>query len=507
VPTHWEPLTWERAGPVPRHPAQDGEGDEQTRRTARGLVESARQIYRFAVPLKTRLAIDARVRKLFHLPAPVPEEHPDAGRRRTQLGQLAAQLEALASNQTDAGKFQTHTSVPAVVFFNTVSWNSVAQRPHHFARGLAARGHQVFWVETDLHPGRNWWTGRPLRQVAPGVHLLRLPGPTEDIYRMPWNQTVLDAMCAALTQVKSAYGIEDAISLVNFPRWQPLAARLRERHGWKVVYDCLDDQRAFADLYQLQLGNDEDHLIDTADLLITSSSVLEERLRPRRTPVLLHNAADYDVFSSGSPGGPLHKLPRPVAGFFGVLTAWLDVDLIRAAAIRFPDWTFVYIGPQSFPDPASETRWRRSTSLPNITVLSPMDHFTLVAHLADFDVCIMPFLDVPVTRAMNPVKIYEYLAAGKPVVSRDLPEMRHLAKEPGTSELLALYSTREQFFARLLEAVSTDTPDLAARRQRFAQQNDWSRRVDVLSEEIAQLVYDTSSMSASSKGSNTRSQE
>jgi glycosyltransferase involved in cell wall biosynthesis len=108
---------------------------------------------------------------------------------------------------------------------------------------------------------------------------------------------------------------------------------------------------------------------------------------------------------------------------------------------------------------------------------------------------------------MNPVKIYEYLAAGKPVVSRDLPEMRELADEPGANELIALYSTPEQFFARLLEAVSADTPDRAARRRRFAQQNDWSRRVDVLSEAVVQLAYDTSSMSASSKGSNTRSQE
>jgi hypothetical protein len=122
----------------------------------------------------------------------------------------------------------------------------------------------------------------------------------------------------------------------------------------------------------------------------------------------------------------------------------------------------------------------------------------------------MPFLDIPVTRPMNAVKLYEYLAAGKPVVSRDLPEVRRLtANDPDAQDLIALYSTPREFFARLEAAVASGEPELVQRRKSFARRNNWGNRVDVLAREITRLssAHDTSSINASSKGSKTRSQE
>jgi glycosyltransferase involved in cell wall biosynthesis len=227
------------------------------------------------------------------------------------------------------------------------------------------------------------------------------------------------------------------------------------------------------------LGGFEDWLIAHADVLITSSIVLQERLQPQPS-VLLHNGADFDLFSTAVPRGYLQEMPRPVVGFFGALADWLDMDLIRAAAERFPEWTFVYIGPHTFSHLPVEVEWLRKTDLPNIRVLPQMDPRMLAAHLAEFDVCTMPFLDIPVTRSMNPVKLYEYLAAGKPTVCRDLPEVRHLV-EGGAAGLIALYATPKEFFERLEAAVAEDSVELRERRQAFARANDWHERVDVLS--------------------------
>lgn len=155
--------------------------------------------------------------------------------------------------------------------------------------------------------------------------------------------------------------------------------------------------------------------------------------------------------------------------------------------------------------PVIESKWFRSTHLPNIAVLGQLDPCTLAAHLPDFDVCIMPFQDVPVTRTMNAVKLYEYLAAGKPVVSRDLPEVRFLKESSG--DLIAVYSSPEEFFARLVEALALRTPEMAARRQAFARQNDWSGRIDVLSQKIVEVAQETNSSNALSSGSKTRSHE
>jgi GT2 family glycosyltransferase/glycosyltransferase involved in cell wall biosynthesis len=469
VPMHWPRLSWE----MRRAPSPDSVITERS--SPKPWVERARSLYRRLVPYEMRLGLDRGLRRLIRRPLPDPE--------RLQLEQLAAHLEAMLSEGVDAGSFAADSPLPAVVLFNAISWSALTQRQHHFARGLAERGHTVFWVEPTLSPLRNWRKSRPLQQAAPGIFLLRLPALARDIYHMEWHQAVLDAivdaMSAALRQTASAYAVRSVVSLVNYPRWQPLVSHMRDRFGWKIVNDSLDDNSAFSGLYQTVLSSFEDKLVDSADRLITSSLVLQQRLFPRPS-LLLHNAADFDLFSSATAAGHLQHLPRPVVGFFGALADWLDMQLIHDAAVRFPDWSFVYIGPHTFSQSKIEVEWLRCTDLPNITVLPQMDPRTLAAHLAEFDICIMPFRDIPATHTMNPVKLYEYLAAGKPTISRDLPEVRHLL-DSGANGLIALYATPHQFFGSLHSALADDTPELHDQRKAFARDNDWSQRIDQLS--------------------------
>jgi GT2 family glycosyltransferase/glycosyltransferase involved in cell wall biosynthesis len=473
VPQHWPRLTWEmqQAPNLPAHPVVK---QELT------LIDRARKAYRKALPLSTRLKLDAKVRQIIGRPAQDPEDK--------RFADIAAQLRALREAGTDAGKFHVETNLPAIIQGNAVAWNSVTQRQHHFARGLARRGHPVFWLEPALSPAQKWWVGRPLPQVAPNIYLVRLPGSARDIYTMQWSAAVTAAMTEAMQQVAAAYGFKQAVSLVNYPRWQPLAASLRERCSWKVADDCLDDQHALADLYQTATCAYQDRLTESADEIFTSSVLLRERMKPRES-ILLHNACDFDLFSTATSMGHLTHLKKPVIGFFGALADWLDSDLIHAAALKFPEWSFVFIGPHTFSNTEIEVKWLKATDLPNVTVIPQLDPRPLAQHLADFDVAVMPFLDIPVTRSMNAVKLYEYLAAGKPAIARDLPEVRYLtAGDSAASDLIALYTTPEEYFDRLRAAVESNTPALEARRREFASRNDWSQRVDVLSKRLTELA-------------------
>jgi GT2 family glycosyltransferase/glycosyltransferase involved in cell wall biosynthesis len=496
VPQHWPRITWEmqEAPVLPERPPAE---------RSQGLIEAARRLYRKAVPMTTRLELDAAVRRLIRRPA----QRPDDQRFRA----IAAQIEALLSDGVDAGKFADRLAAgsaqPAVMLGNSVAWNSVTQRQHHFARGLAQRGHPVFWLEPALSPLERWWSGRPLTEVAPNIHLVRLPGSAREIYYLAWSDPIVEAMTAAMLQTASAYGVRQVVSLINYPLWQPLAKRLRERAGWKIAADCLDDQQAFANLLSTAGALYEDKLTAQADVIFTSSVLLQERMRPRES-ILLHNGCDFSLFSSAASRGHLSHLQRPIIGFFGSLADWLDSGLIRAAALQFPEWSFVFIGPHLFSNTEAEVKWLQAAALPNITVIPALEPRPLAEHLAEFDVAIMPFLDIPVTRAMNAVKLYEYLAAGKPCVSRDLPEVRSLtARDPSASDLIALYRTPSQFFIRLREAVAANPPELVRRRQSFAQRNDWSGRIDVLSAKLIELAQQTSSISPSSSGANTFSQQ
>lgn len=472
VPIHWPRLTWETGNsPIP---AARGEADPGgVRRLV--PIEFARSIYRRSVPLEKRLTINRHLRRVLGLNAA-------DGR---QLHECTKTLPPFAAGSADAGPFEARGHLPSVFLFSIIPWHFAFQRPHHFATGLARLGHPVFWVETDLFPIRSWWNGKPFRQAIPGLYLVHLPAPARNIYTVPWDDATSEAMSAALGQIASAYGVREAVSLVNYPRWEPLALRAKRERGWKIIYDCLDDQRAFADLFQTKLQNHEERLIDAADLMTTSSSVLLERFQRRRPGLLLQNACDYGLFSSAAPAGRMPNLPRPIIMFAGALADWLDMDLIQSAATHFPDWSFVYIGPMSFSDSRAEASWLRSTNLPNISVLPQVDPPTLASYVAECDVCIMPFLDIPITRTMNAVKLYEYLAAGKPVVTRDLPEVRHLCAQ-GAAELIASYSSSREFMKKLQAAVN-EPPESGTRRREFARQHDWFGRVERLSSEILRL--------------------
>ena len=467
-PTHWPRMTWESRSTSEKDsvPASELLDTED-------MLEFSRGLYRRIVPYRARLGIDRAVRRTIRHLSSIPDRAAPAEAARLHIERALAE-------QRDHLRFATPGEVPEIFLFSIVPWDSLVQRPHHFARGLAARGHRVFWVDTVLSSRSAWWTGQPLEEVARGVRLIQLPGRAADTYNLSWPNESVDTMTAALRQIVSAYACGCPVCLVNDPRWEPLVSRL----SWPLVYDCLDNQAAFAELWGSDPGDREQRLFDRARLVLFSGRVLRKE-HGRAGSVLLLNAADYDLFSSSQSRGFLAHLAKPVCGFFGTFSGWLDLDLIEEAARRFPSRSFVYIGSEGFPNEQSRDRWRRIGRLPNVAVLPRMDPATLAAHLAEFDVCTMPFLDLPVSRTMNAVKIYEYLAAGKPVISRDLPEMRPLAEQG----LISVYRTKTEFFECLDQAVrDPGTPEEIGRRRAFAAANTWTHRVDELAAHLRKLV-------------------
>jgi GT2 family glycosyltransferase/glycosyltransferase involved in cell wall biosynthesis len=386
--------------------------------------------------------------------------------------------EMLARNELLRLRTRLETSVepcrqskPDVFLFSIIEWTSLTQRPHHFAEGLASRGHRVFWVDVRLRPPEQVHAGNLVREVKPGIYRLELPAFRGDVYRLEWRPEILDAMAACFDHLRAVHGISSAWQLVNFPRWEPLVTLLRQRFQWPVVYDCLDDQQAFADLYGHQIGPSEKILLETSSQVFVSGRALLSAIRPARPDaMLISNGVDFELFHGAQSAGLLDHLPRPIVGFFGVFADWLDLEWMEAASARFPGWSFVYIGREGFASPTARERWKALGDRRNVHVFPQAAPEKLVQYLAQMDVCIMPFLDVPVTRSMNAVKIYEYLAAGKPVVARSLPETQPLAD----LGLIWTYRNYEESF-RLLEKAMPAEGATA-----FAARNTWSQRVEQL---------------------------
>jgi GT2 family glycosyltransferase/glycosyltransferase involved in cell wall biosynthesis len=319
-----------------------------------------------------------------------------------------------------------------------------------------------------------------LRAVAERIYEVGLPGEFDfNLYGGELEGETLDQACEGVGALVRRLGIVDAVVLVQYPSWEPLARRLRDRYGWRVVYDCMDEHTGFG-THGPRTARDEERLLAESDLVSVTSRPLLERVSVLRPDALrLANAADWERFAALPPRetSPLAGLPRPVVGYYGAIAAWFDVDAWALAAGRRRGWSFVLVGRES------GAELSRLARLPNVHRIGEVPYDRLPAYLTAFDVCTIPFQRTPLTEATNPVKLYEYFATGKPIVARRLPEIESFAG------LVGLYDRPEEFDAALERAVAPrpDEESLAARRRQLAQENTWPIRYRALRERLDAL--------------------
>jgi glycosyltransferase involved in cell wall biosynthesis len=186
------------------------------------------------------------------------------------------------------------------------------------------------------------------------------------------------------------------------------------------VYYCVDDFSQWPGLDQATLLHMEEKVVRRADVLVAVSETLQDRLEHMgRASHLLTHGVDLPFWQTPAarPVEAVERLERPLILFWGVIDRRMDVDLVSRLATELVRGTIVLLGPEADPDP-QVYECRRVCRLPPL----PFEQLPALAHEAA--VLIMPYADLPVTRAMQPLKLKEYLATGKPVVVRDLPATR-----------------------------------------------------------------------------------
>jgi glycosyltransferase involved in cell wall biosynthesis len=319
--------------------------------------------------------------------------------------------------------------------------------------------------------------GRPLERRFNRAWLARQLRPV--IERLP-------APPVALTTMPTA---ADLVGVLPVARW---------------VYYCVDDFSLWPGIDRAAARRLEDRLIDTADVVVAVSAPLRERIASRgRTAHLLTHGVDLGFWSSphsplgrgaGGEGeesferlnaftpGPspqsgegrkniLQDVQPPLIVFWGLIDRRLDLDILRALSASLTTGSIVLIGPEDRPDPAL-------ASIPRVLRQPAVPLADLPAIAAAADVLVMPYADLPVTRAMQPLKLKEYLATGRPAVVRDLPANREWA------DCLDVAATPATFAGAVRRRLATGvTPKQRAARARLATE-DWS----VKAAEFARIV-------------------
>ncbi|MCB9153248.1 MAG: glycosyltransferase [Caldilineae bacterium] len=244
-----------------------------------------------------------------------------------------------------------------------------------------------------------------------------------------------------------------------------------------VVYHVVDEYSAYPGLSEKQREMQRDldqRLTARADLVFcTARSLVEERRELNPNTHYMPNAVDIRAFQralTAATASPLAALPRPILGVVGGINAKLDLALLAAVAGRRPNWTIALVGPVSYG--VSDDDLAALRRLPNAHFIGPVEHDQVPGVIAACDVCLIPYRLNEQTRHVNPLKVYEYLAGGKPVVATPLPELVQFGNT------VRLASDAAGFVAAVEASLPEAADPLAqATRRALAAANTWDLRV------------------------------
>jgi len=239
-----------------------------------------------------------------------------------------------------------------------------------------------------------------------------------------------------------------------------------------VVYYCGDDFSGLAGVDHSEVAQAEKRLVERADLILASSERLVAKFPPAKTVYIPHGV-DTKLFSTSmAPPADLPK-ERPVAGFYGSISDWLDVSLMNQVVTALPNWEFVFIG-------SVQTDIAALSHQPNVSFLGPRDHHSLPGYAQNWTVSLLPFKNNAQIRACNPLKLREYLSAGTPIVSTDFPAL------DGYRDLLTVADTADDFVHALIKSVS-EPSHLKRQRQNRVAHESWDQRAQQISKLLASL--------------------
>ncbi|KXF83509.1 glycosyltransferase family protein [Enterovibrio coralii] len=356
-------------------------------------------------------------------------------------------------------------------------WGGLPSSTQHLVRFLA-QDRKVIWVNSiglrrptlSLHDVQRAWRKLTATKIAePTQSNVSTPdnftivNPTT----LPAPQTVLGRKIAAnmlkkqLRPIIQSANLNDPILWTSLPTAIDVAELLDTS---SLVYYCGDDFGSLAGVDHSTVVRREEELVAKADLILAASEKLQAKFPKDRTQLLPHGV-DYALFSS--PTSRALDLPspdKPVAGFYGSLSEWLDYDLLEQVIQSLPNWQFVFIGNTC--DRADQMR-----RFENALFLGPKPHHQLPQYSQHWTASLLPFKNNAQINACNPLKLREYLAAGRPVISTPFPALESYR------EFVSVVNDAEQFVEALNNAVDRQ-PN--AEQQHVLANQTWQSRAEQL---------------------------
>lgn len=375
------------------------------------------------------------------------------------------------------------TAAKQIVFFSLEDWDEVWRRNQFICAGLHDKHPEleILWVCPPidlLHEARR---GAKIDHQNRLNCLNSVPGYSR-IKTFKSVKLLPNAVARSLNNWYLQMQVRNAVKQLGWESWinwvNDQKARCYLPSQLRIIYDITDDWAELAQSarHRKLVKEDDEWATDRAEAVIVCSEKLYEKKKGRTARLnLIRNGVDHrryhpDWLSGVEPASDIDMIKRPIAGYTGTLhDQRLDLALIQEVAQLMPTVNFVFVGPNYL----SEDQTKQLTALPNILILGAKPYTDLPRYVAAFDLCITPHKVSSFTESLDPLKLYEYMSTGKPIVSTACAGFREL--EP----LVKIASTSKTFAEAILQALDSSPGDAASREQRllWGASCSWTERV------------------------------
>lgn len=351
-----------------------------------------------------------------------------------------------------------------LLYFSCIAWDTMQQRPHFIAKELGKLGYRVTYLVIGTKTPRRFCPEKNVSAIE--VSLIRG-------YMRSYIVRAASRWLLPLLLPRMRF---DAVILTNPVQLDLIPLR------WKklpVFYDCMDLMTGFYQGKKKKLmEKSEKDLCNSARHIFASSSSLKEYLEeqygtPAERITTVFNAADpEDCMKAES----LPGIKRPALVYMGAVEWWVDVPLLKNFMDTEPSFHLYIVGD------GSEKQKNILSEINNCHYLGKLPHKQALSYVKSADVALMPFLPCPLIDNVDPIKLYEYLALGKPVVSSFWRSVERFSE----NTRITFYFQKEEFSVAVKTAAKQMEEPLAAKE--FLHENSWSARTKILSSLLEEWI-------------------
>lgn len=339
------------------------------------------------------------------------------------------------------------TSNTIIIYPPTIDWHWMKQRPQQLMEQFALHGYQVYYCNMTQ---KNDCLSTPLSKNLTLIH-------------------------------NNSYFVKESIpylkglgkKIVVWASWSKLYPLISHYDPDFVIYDYLDDIPAWESYLQ--------GMVEMADVVVTTAKELQRQMDlnyPDKPDYFIPNGCAIDQFQTETK----YSIPQefqehsgPIILYSGAWANWVDIELVEKIARTFPEVMVAIVG--------AEFNATINRTIPNICYVGHQSYENLPAYIKSSTVCIIPFLINSITVAANPIKVYEYLAADKPVISTALPEVFDM---PGVQ----IASTHEQFISYLEQTLNGEIAFPNTEVHEWLKNQTWNYRFEHIQKMLLDFEID-----------------